>query len=123
VKFLVDQNRPPQLAASLREAGHDAVHTIDLGLERAPDAVIFELAAQQGRVVISGDSDFAAILAERGSTTPSVVLFRLRGRRRASEQAALLLANLDAIAEDLLAGAIAKSILFECNHHASTPSE
>lgn len=35
MKFLVDQNLSPLIAAGLREAGHDAVHTIDLGFERA----------------------------------------------------------------------------------------
>ena len=37
MKFLVDQNRSPRLAALLREAGHDAVHTLEVGLERAED--------------------------------------------------------------------------------------
>ncbi len=37
MKFLIDQNRSPQLAELLRDAGHDAVHTVELGLERAED--------------------------------------------------------------------------------------
>lgn len=106
MKFLVDQNRSPLVAEALRRAGYDAVHTIELGLERAPDVELFDLAARECRVIVSGDTDFAAILAQRSTTEPSVILFRLRGRRRASEQAALLLANLDAIAEHLETGAI-----------------
>jgi predicted nuclease of predicted toxin-antitoxin system len=106
VKFLVDQNRPPQLAEALRRAGHDAVHTEELGLERAPDNELFDRAAADGRIIISGDTDFTAMLAERGSKAPSLILFRMRGRRRAAEQAALLLANLDAVADDLNGGAI-----------------
>lgn len=106
MRFLVDQNRSPLVAEALRHAGHDAVHTIELGLERAQDVELFDLAAREGRVIVSGDTDFAAILAQRSTTQPSVILFRLRGRRRAAKQAALLLANLDAIAAHLETGAI-----------------
>jgi predicted nuclease of predicted toxin-antitoxin system len=36
VKFLVDMPLLPELAASLRNQGHDAVHAAVLGLSRAP---------------------------------------------------------------------------------------
>jgi len=106
VKFLVDHNRSPRLAESLRAAGHDAVHTGELGLERASDTDLFDLAAAEGRVIVSGDTDFSAILASRRVASPSVILMRLRRHRREAEQAALLLANLDAIEAELAAGAI-----------------
>jgi predicted nuclease of predicted toxin-antitoxin system len=57
VKFLVDQNRSPALADRLRDAGHDAVHTMELGLERAEDDELLLLAREQQRVVISGDTN------------------------------------------------------------------
>jgi hypothetical protein len=38
VKFLVDQNRSPRLAQLLREAGHDAVHTLEHLDDLADDA-------------------------------------------------------------------------------------
>jgi predicted nuclease of predicted toxin-antitoxin system len=44
---LVDQNRSPRLAELLREAGHDAVRTLELGLERAEDDELLELAAER----------------------------------------------------------------------------
>lgn len=37
MRFLLDQNRSPRLAELLRNAGHDAVHTLELGLERASE--------------------------------------------------------------------------------------
>jgi len=67
VKFLVDHNRSPRLAESLRAAGHDAVHTGELGLERASDTDLFDLAAAEGRVIVSGDTDFSAILRQQES--------------------------------------------------------
>jgi predicted nuclease of predicted toxin-antitoxin system len=107
VKFLVDQNRSPRLAELLREAGHDAVHTFELGFERAEDDELVTLAREQGRVVISGDTDFGALLALANATAPSVILFRSRHHRLADEQSAVILAHLDDIADDLEAGAVA----------------
>ena len=106
MRFLVDQNRSPRLAELLREAGHDAIHTGDRGLERAPDEALILLARVQGRVIISGDTDFGALLALAHETTPSVILFRQQRNRRAEFQARVLLENLDAIAPDLQRGAV-----------------
>ncbi len=106
MRFLVDQNRSPLLAEALRDAGHDVVHTNEIGLETASDPEIFALALDQRRIIISADTDFASLLADTGSTSPSVVLFRLRGFRRAHDQARLLLANLAEVGEDLELGAI-----------------
>jgi predicted nuclease of predicted toxin-antitoxin system len=95
VKFLVDQNRSPVLAELLRDAGHDAVHTMELGLERAEDDELLLLAREEQRVVISGDTDFGALLALANATSPSVILFRSRHRRSADDQAMLLLTHLN----------------------------
>ncbi len=106
MKFLLDQNRSPQLASLLREAGHDAVHTLELGLERAEDDELLRLAADEGRVVVSGDTDFGALLALSHSRSPSVILFRARNMPRAVEQADVILDHLDEVAEDLEQGAV-----------------
>jgi hypothetical protein len=63
VKFLVDHNRSPRLASLLRDRGHDAVHTLELGLERAEDDARLMLAAEEGRVIVSADTDFGALLS------------------------------------------------------------
>jgi predicted nuclease of predicted toxin-antitoxin system len=106
VKFLVDQNRSPALAERLRDAGHDAVHTMELGLERAEDDELLLLAREEQRVVISGDTDFGALWALANATSPSVILFRSRHRRSADDQATLLLAHLNDVEGDLIAGAV-----------------
>lgn len=106
MKFLIDQNRSLQLAELLRDSGHDAVHTSELGLERAEDRELLLLAAEESRIVVSGDTDFGALLAMLKATLPSVILFRARHMPRAEHQAQVILRHLDDVAKDLDHGAI-----------------
>ncbi len=106
MRFLVDQNRSPGLARLLRGAGHDAVHTLELGLERAEDDELLAVAAEQHRVVVSGDTDFGALLALTRSRSPSVILFRARNMPRAEDQSAVILGYLDEVFDDLERGAV-----------------
>jgi predicted nuclease of predicted toxin-antitoxin system len=105
VKFLIDQNRSPRLAILLREAGHDAVHTQELGLERATDTDLLHLAESQQRVLLSGDTDFGTLLALTIRRSPSVILFRARNMPKAEDQLAIILLYLPEIIEDLEYGA------------------
>jgi predicted nuclease of predicted toxin-antitoxin system len=57
MKFLVDNALSPALAVLLKEAGHDALHVRDVGLAKAEDKAIFDLAAADARVVVSADTD------------------------------------------------------------------
>ncbi len=50
MRFLIDQNLSPRLAGLLGAQGHDAVHTMDLGLETAPDDVVLSRARDDGRI-------------------------------------------------------------------------
>jgi predicted nuclease of predicted toxin-antitoxin system len=71
------------------------------------DEEIFERAAQEGRILISADTDFGTILALRKSPKPSVILFRLSSQRYPDHQIAVLLANLSDLSADLDRGCIA----------------
>jgi predicted nuclease of predicted toxin-antitoxin system len=75
-------------------------------MERAPDAHILELARTQDHTLLSADTDFGTILAQSSAIRPSVVIFRRMTRRRPSEQAALLLANLPAVSAALDDGSV-----------------
>jgi len=106
VKFLIDNNLSPLLAEGLKAAGHDAVHLRDLGMQAAPDPAVLQRAQVDERVLVSADTDFGGLLSRSRATGPSVLLIRRPAGRRAAGQSAIILANLDQIAEDLTAGAV-----------------
>ena len=59
MKFLVDNQLPPMLARFLVTQDHDVRHVTDLGLGDADDERLRQRAAEEGRVIISKDEDFA----------------------------------------------------------------
>jgi len=106
MRFLIDNNLSPLLAVELTAAGHDAVHVRDYGLQAATDQVVLARARGDDRVLISADTDFGTLLAREGADRPSVMLIRRLIGRRATAQAVIILANLDAVADDLDGGAV-----------------
>jgi predicted nuclease of predicted toxin-antitoxin system len=59
MKFIVDAQLPRRLAQLIQNAGHDAIHTLDLPQRNnTPDSNINKLSIDEERIVITKDSDF-----------------------------------------------------------------
>ena len=75
-------------------------------MEAASDEAIFERAQNEGRILVSLDTDFGTLLAVRHSAQPSVILLRRHVPRRAADQLTMLLHALRSLSEALEGGAI-----------------
>ena len=51
MRFLIDMPLSPQLAEWLRAKGHDAVHAVDLSMQKSPDTEIISIAARDERTI------------------------------------------------------------------------
>jgi len=80
MKTLVDENLSVRVASTLRDAGHDAVHVTTVGLANTDDDVILRSAADDGRIIVTADADFGALLALRRDRRPSVLMLRSSDR-------------------------------------------
>lgn len=108
MRFLVDANLSPRVALLLSGEGFESIHVGDVGLLTATNQAILDYAAANGQVIVSADSDFGELLAvSRGTVRPSVVLLRSADRFTPDQQAAILAANLAAMADELKTGALA----------------
>lgn len=106
MKFLIDNAVSPDVAARLRASGHDAIHVRERGFGTATDTQVMALAVAEEQVLVSADTDFGSLLLLQNATAPSIIMFRHGAPRRAVDQAALLLANLETIRDDLTRGAV-----------------
>lgn len=82
MRFVLDAQLPPALAAWLVAEGHDAVHVFALGLTRAGDATIWQHARETDAIIVTKDEDFA-LLAQLRPSGPAVVWIRVGNTRKA----------------------------------------
>jgi len=105
MKLLLDQGIPRSTVGHLASVGVVAEHVGDLGMARASDANILDVARERQAVVVTLDADFHALLARSRATGPSVVRIRVEGLK--GEQAATLLSQVLAVAAAVIeAGAV-----------------
>lgn len=76
MRFLVDAQLPPALAAWLIDRGHEASHIIDAAGSGVTDAEIWDLAQRDRRIIVTKDRDFA-VWASARQRRPQVIWVRL----------------------------------------------
>ena len=106
MKLLIDNVLSPLVAEGLRAGGYDAVHVGAIGMAKAADDEIFEWCQANDCVVVSADTDFGDLLAQRREKKPSVLLLRRISQRRPEVQVEVLLANLPELIEALTTGSV-----------------
>ncbi len=82
------------------------MHVRDRGMMAASDESILQLAMKEERVIVSEDSDFAALLARHRLAAPSLVLIRSAEPLQIEQQVTLLLNNLPGISNELEEGCV-----------------
>ena len=70
MKFLIDQNLSPLVAKLLRDAGHDAIHIREIGMERSDDADILDRAAADDQTIVSEDTGLRDASRRTGDEPP-----------------------------------------------------
>ena len=88
VRLLFDQNLSPRLVRRLTDVFPGSLHVTTVGLDRAPDLVVWEYARQHGLMLATKDVDFADLAAIRGFP-PRVVWLRLRNCTTAEVESTL----------------------------------
>jgi len=82
--LLLDQGLPHSAVLHLKNADIEVAHVGDRGLATAGDSKILDFGRQEGRIVVTLDADFHALLALPGATGPSVIRIRIEGLRAES---------------------------------------
>ena len=78
MRFLLDENVDLPLADYLNERGHDAT-AVALDYTRSiQDHEVLEIARAEGRILITNDKDFGALIYQHQLEHAGVILFRLR---------------------------------------------
>ena len=105
MKLLLDQGLPRSTLPHLAGMGISAEHVGELGLARAADALILDVARERQVSIVTLDADFHALLAASHAVGPSVVRIRIEGLN-GEQLATTLLQVLGVAGADIEAGAV-----------------
>jgi len=105
MRLLIDMNLSPSWEATLKEAGHEAIHWSRVGAPNASDRQLMDWAAANDHVVVTADLDFSAILAALQTGKPSVIQIR-SGLPTPEAIGPEVVETLRALAGDLSSGAL-----------------
>ncbi len=88
-RFKVDENLPPEVAALLRAAGHEAATVVEQCLRGKPDATVAAVCSEEGLALVSLDLHFSNIRAYPPQDYAGLVVLRIPSQDTARVLAAL----------------------------------
>jgi len=83
MRFKVDENLPGEVAAGLREAGHDAPTVLDQEAGGMPDTDLAGLVKQERRALVTLDQGFGDIRSHPPRDYSGLVVLRLKRQDKA----------------------------------------
>jgi predicted nuclease of predicted toxin-antitoxin system len=101
VKLLLDQNLSPRLVNRLVDLYPDSSHVYLIGLDTAPDSIIWEYARDNEFIIVTRDADFSDLNVMLGY--PPKVIWIRRGNCRTGEIESILRSKygaVESLAED-----------------------
>lgn len=105
MRLLADLHISPKTVEQLRSHGYDVVRVSDVMDPRSRDEQIVDHARRDGRVILTQDLDYSAIIALSGASEPSLISLRLSSSR-VEYVSAVLTRVLPQVEKDLESGAI-----------------
>lgn len=88
MRFLLDEQLSPTLAARLHQLGHMAEHVSHVGLSGMPDHVVWRQAFERDAILVTVNAEDFISLAERYEAHAGLIILR-NGELTAKEQGAL----------------------------------
>lgn len=88
MRFLADQDIYAFTITFLRDLGHDVVSAAKRGLSRAADAELLRVAQAEGRIFLTRDRDFGALVFVQGNG-PGVTYLRIQPSTQSAVHAEL----------------------------------
>src|SRR5262245_35134312 len=105
MRLLADMHISPRTVQLLRSLGHNVVRVNEILPISTADEEIVAAAIREGRIILTQDLGFSAIIALTGKTVPSLISLRLSSSR--VEHVNTVLENvLPFVERDALAGAL-----------------
>jgi predicted nuclease of predicted toxin-antitoxin system len=89
VKFKLDENLSPSLAAMFAAVGHEAHSVVQQALGGQPDERVIDVCRREQRALITLDLDFSNILAYPPAKFTGIVVLRLADQAHITVEAAI----------------------------------
>ena len=83
MRFKLDENLPVEFASLFRRSGRDAVTVLDQGLGGARDPELASVCSEEGRVLVTFDTDFSDIRTYPPKASSGIIVLRLENQTRA----------------------------------------